>query len=296
MNLDVGFGYYVRHDCYSAAQRTDRDPQYRKKLKINTVTWLMLDDNTHYAGLHTFEKSFRGRNFSSYDSTNLQSSSNICDYVLHVGLSLVYAHGSLFYVVISGSFVMLVLTMRQLGKTLETELKIGKNVLDIQKGMELYRRLKKKVDAFAQLYGNQILAFYITSLTYYAQAPHVFLGKRGNAEKLAMGYYTLNGVIWIVAAEFHKNVQVTVQKWIVYHTENVNSSIDDRLKLISLSNEMVADPVALACRYFYVTYQQFNSVGTVTQSLKAPRKCASMVNNTRHPSGEGIFLVPFNLV
>ncbi|CAL8102579.1 unnamed protein product [Orchesella dallaii] len=229
-------------------------------IAYGAVNWQILHDDLHYASLHTLEKSFSGRNFLPNNSASLPSSRNNYEYILYLGLGLVFAHASLCCIVIPGSFLILVLTTRQLGKTLETELKIGKKVLDIQKGMKLYRRLKKKLDAIAHLYGHQILTFYITSLTYYAQAPHVFLGKRGNAEKLIMGYYTVSGVVWIVAAEFHKHVQVTVQKWIVYHTENTNLSIEDRLKLVSLSNEMAADPIALACRYFYVTYQQFNSV------------------------------------
>ncbi|CAL8102573.1 unnamed protein product [Orchesella dallaii] len=55
-------------------------------------------------------------------------------------------------------------------------------------------------------------------------------------------------------------VQETVLKWIAYHVGNNNLRVLDSLKLVSLSNEMAADPIALSSRYFCVTYQQFSAV------------------------------------
>jgi len=72
--------------------------------------------------------------------------------------------------------------------------------------MELYRELRKKTGLITDLYGNNLLAVYITSVCYFAEAPHVLLGKRGHTEKAIMIYFVLTGVMWVMAAEFHKNV------------------------------------------------------------------------------------------
>ncbi|CAL8102570.1 unnamed protein product [Orchesella dallaii] len=227
------------------------------------VSCLLLQDDAHFYCLRNLDKFLLDKNTSSSNLTSLNFSSSFFEYVFYMGLSAMIVHGSLIYVVIHGTSLMIILTMTKLGKALETELKIGNQTLDVQKGNEFYRRLKSKAKLITNLYGNQILGFYITSICYYAQAPHVFLGKRGNTEKLIMAYFTLTIVGWIVAAEFHKNVQETVLKWIAAHTGNANLGVEDRLALLSLSNEMAADPIALSSRYFSVTYQQFSAVSAL---------------------------------
>ncbi|CAL8102536.1 unnamed protein product [Orchesella dallaii] len=160
------------------------------------------------------------------------------------------------------SFLVLVFALGQLGKIFRNELdmKIGSKIVDIQKGIELYKALKKKADLITELFGNSLLSYYITTICYYAEAPYAFLGKRGDTEKATMVYFGCLSVIWILGAEFHRNIQETVLKWIAVHTENAKLSVEDRLKLGSLSNEMAADPIAFASKYFCVTYQQFSAM------------------------------------
>ncbi|CAL8102551.1 unnamed protein product [Orchesella dallaii] len=238
--------------------------RHAKKIKIliawSIVTWFMLHDDAHYGSLRNLNKYFLARN-TSYNLTSLQfCSQNGFECIFYLGQSIVFVLASNFFVLNTGFFLMLVLAMGQRGKSFESELKIGNKILSIQKGNELYRKLKNMTSLITQLCGNKVMAFYITSVCYYAQAPHIFLGKRGNTEKLLMAYFTLTSFVWILAAEFHKNVQETVLQWIVNHSANENLTTDDRLKLLSLSNEMTADPVALSSRYFSVTYQQLSAV------------------------------------
>ncbi|CAL8102566.1 unnamed protein product [Orchesella dallaii] len=65
-----------------------------------------------------------------------------------------------------------------------------------------------------------------------------------------------------------QKVEKTFLKWIAYHTANANLSINDRLQLVSLSNEMAADPVVLSSRYFCVTYQQLSALVEKDVTLK----------------------------
>ncbi|CAL8102560.1 unnamed protein product [Orchesella dallaii] len=222
--------------------------------------WMVLREGVHYvAFLNLADEYLLAENISS-NLTSVSSSPNSLVSIFNEVLNVVIAHVSLIYIVIPGSFLMLVLTMRQLGKILESELKIGNKVVGIWKGNELYRSLKANAELTTRLYGRIILAFYIASVCYFAQAPHVFFGERGNIEKLAMAYLTLTGVVWILAAEFHKNVQDTVVKWIEYHSANENLSLEDRLKLVSFTNEVAANPVALSSGYFSLTYELFSSM------------------------------------
>jgi len=73
-------------------------------------------------------------------------------------------------------------------------------------GVELYRELRKKTTLITDLFGTNLLTFYITSVCYYAEAPHVLLGKRGNTDRAMMIYFATTTIIWILGAEFHKNV------------------------------------------------------------------------------------------
>ncbi|CAL8102545.1 unnamed protein product [Orchesella dallaii] len=228
------------------------------------INWFILHDPAHYGSLHTFDRCIMGKNASSSSHQLLSHHCpNILVNLLHTGFNILLVHASIFYAVAYGPFLMLIFTLGKLAKkfTDELDITIDSKIMDIQKGTELYRNLKRKTDLITELYGNGLLSYYITAVCYYAEAPHILLGKRGDTEKAIMVYFgCTTSVLWILGAEFHKNIQETVLKWIAVHTGNVNLSVQDRLKLVSLSNEMAADPIALASRYFCVTYQQFSSM------------------------------------
>ncbi|CAL8102588.1 unnamed protein product [Orchesella dallaii] len=227
----------------------------------STISWLRVHDDLHYANLHTLHRYLLGGNRSSNDLSDLHVSQNILQNVFYLGLSIICVYASLFYITNHGIFLMLVFSVRQLGKVLRTELTTeGNKSVEVQRGYELWRKMKSKVDLIKCLFGYKIMVYYIISVCYYAKTPHIMFGNQGNIEKVTLAYFLLASLIWIMAAEFHKEVQETVLKWIAYHSGNENLKSKDMLKLLALSNEMSADPIALSSRYFYVTYQQLSAM------------------------------------
>lgn len=76
----------------------------------------------------------------------------------------------------------------------------------LRDAMQRYRKLKRTIDDIRITFGSQMLAYYISSVSYYAEVPHVWLGKRGDAEKALLAYYLVCGLLSIVPADFHHNV------------------------------------------------------------------------------------------
>lgn len=77
---------------------------------------------------------------------------------------------------------------------------------NISQGMILYRELKKTTDLIRQVYGGLTLAVYVLIVSYFAATAHIFLGYKGEAEKVIMICIFSSGVMWILAAEFHHSV------------------------------------------------------------------------------------------
>lgn len=78
-----------------------------------------------------------------------------------------------------------------------------------------YRKLKGTTDHLRNLYGNALICYYVSAVAYYAEAPYVLLGNRGQAERIIMIYFAVSGVIWIIAAEFHNDVRKMRMKKII---------------------------------------------------------------------------------
>lgn len=130
-----------------------------------------------------------------------------------------------------------------------------------------------------------MIGYYLSSVAYLAEAPHIFLGNRGNHEKIVMVYSVFSTLIWVTAAEFHHQVnllgywenyllflkhghfnfkvQSSVIKWTEYHFSKDELSTDNRLKIFSISNEVSSTDVrciAMANKCFSVTYKHLSSV------------------------------------
>lgn len=69
-----------------------------------------------------------------------------------------------------------------------------------------YRQLKESIDKVRNLFGNALVAFYLSAVANYAESPHLMLGSRGDVERLVMIYFGISGVMWLIAAEFHNKV------------------------------------------------------------------------------------------
>ncbi len=57
-----------------------------------------------------------------------------------------------------------------------------------------------------KLFGNSMIGYYVSTVAYLAVAPHILLGHQGNFERIVTLYSTFSFLLWIVAAEFHYQV------------------------------------------------------------------------------------------
>lgn len=72
--------------------------------------------------------------------------------------------------------------------------------------MELYRELSKTTKLIKKVFGNSIISYYVATVAYLAVAPHVLLGNQRNFEKIIITYSAFSFLLWIIAAEFHHQV------------------------------------------------------------------------------------------
>lgn len=73
-------------------------------------------------------------------------------------------------------------------------------------GLFYQKKLKTSTDIIRRVYGDVLLLYYITSVCYYAIAPHVFLADRNPMEKVVVVYFFGSSVVWKLAADFHYKV------------------------------------------------------------------------------------------
>ncbi|CAL8070637.1 unnamed protein product [Orchesella dallaii] len=207
------------------------------------IFWFMIQESSHYRSIHHLEIYGIFNHNSNASSATKDSSfnTNLTD----------FKFGVLFFQT---------LALRQIGKEFRIKLNNLNEVADIKQGILLYRKLKETSNLIRILYGNQILAFYISSVAYYAETPYILLGNRGDSERGVVIYFLINGLNWLVAAEFHYNTFNSVLHWISIHTDDDGLNCDMKFRLLSISNEMSANPIALSCRCFAVTYQHLGSV------------------------------------
>lgn len=58
-----------------------------------------------------------------------------------------------------------------------------------------------------------------------------------------------------------------MQKWIQFHTDETNLTLENRLKLLAVSNDIYRDPISLSSKYFRVTYGHIGTVKYFYDSL-----------------------------
>ncbi|CAL8102539.1 unnamed protein product [Orchesella dallaii] len=163
---------------------------------------------------------------------------------------------------VQGTLFALMVTLRQLGVEFQTELKIIKEGEESQiyKEIELYRQLKGTTDFAGKMYGDCMLAFYLSFVTYWFEAPHILLGRRGEAEIALLIFSSVTTIIWVLAAEFHYRVQHAIVEWTTFYLESESLSLEDRLKMFSIRWEVSTQPVAFSCRCFSATYKHLSSM------------------------------------
>ncbi|CAL8070643.1 unnamed protein product [Orchesella dallaii] len=227
--------------------------------------WFMIHESDHYSSNYGLEIYGILSHNSNASSTTKDASfdTNFTDFKFEKEITLMahalIVYSSSFYVFMQGVFFVLALALRQVGKEFHTKLNNLNGVADIQQGILLFRELQGTSNLIRKLFGNQMLAFYISAVSYYAETPYILLGNRGESERAIVIYFLINGLNWVLAAEFHHNIFNSILHWISIHTDSDSLNCDMRFRLLSISNEMLANPIALSCRCFAVTYQHLGS-------------------------------------
>ncbi|CAL8102533.1 unnamed protein product [Orchesella dallaii] len=229
---------------------------------LTTIGWFLSNDTGHYAT----EISGNIYNSTSTAAKNVTTFGNETDFrfyfkkVVFWGYAVLYMHTTTFFVFAQGIFFVLTMVLRRVGAEFRAELENTKDDVGIERGILLYRKLKSMTNFTREMYGDYILTFYISSVTYFAEAPHILMGRRGDTEKVILFAFIIFSFVWLWVAEFHYNIHNSISDWITYHTDRDSVTLDERLKLLSISSEMSTDPIALSCRCFCITYKHLCSM------------------------------------
>lgn len=126
---------------------------------------------------------------------------------------VVFVYLTLYYTICQILFMLLALTIKQIGNEFERKLKSQgyqieedghdglRQVYKLKcihqfrwmkimhvsfQGFILYKELKHTTELIKNVFGNAMIGYYLSSVAYLAEAPHIFLGNRGNHEKIVM--------------------------------------------------------------------------------------------------------------
>lgn len=103
------------------------------------------------------------------------------------------------------------------------------------------------------------MTYYIDVITYLCQIPDAFITPFSHLSLgLSVSYALFNTVTWMIAAEFHGNVRKTFAKWCQACKPYVSK--EDHSKLLLVKLEMNAEPIALSCEFFDISYRFIASV------------------------------------
>ncbi|CAL8102554.1 unnamed protein product [Orchesella dallaii] len=182
------------------------------------------------------------------------------DIALYWGYTLTYAYTFSFFAFVCGTLLALTLALRQIGAEFQTRLENTKENSGIDKGLRLYKKLKRTNDFAREMYGDFMLGTYISFVTYCVEAPVVFLGQRGQAEIIVFIFFAFVTIIWILAAEFHYKVHHAILEWTTLYSEYDSLCVKDKLKMYLIRLEMSTYPIALSCRCFSITYKHLSSM------------------------------------
>lgn len=75
------------------------------------------------------------------------------------------------------------------------------------KNLEAYQRTRETTNLVQSSMGGLLFSTCLASVSYYAQSYYVWMGYRGEPEKLVLLVFGFSTLIWIIAAEFHFKVK-----------------------------------------------------------------------------------------
>ncbi|CAL8098472.1 unnamed protein product [Orchesella dallaii] len=147
---------------------------------------------------------------------------------------------------------------------------------DVKKGIESYRRLRTKVSQINKVFEAYIIAFVAIVIPYYCEIPDVFMKYLSEEPMPSVIFYIfLNTSVLLLAAEFNSRVNQIFSEWfnksflcattlnnqherpiMVYNTKitSYRDVLESSIQLVTIKNELHSYPVALSCRFFFVTY------------------------------------------
>ncbi|CAL8093994.1 unnamed protein product [Orchesella dallaii] len=128
-------------------------------------------------------------------------------------------------------------------------------------GLSTYDDVKCTVNNVNDFMGDLVFAFYLETLTYFAETTGVLAAEPQYLETVIfIVFLALFVYIWFLACEFHRKVNDITVKWIANCQAGQNISMDQRLRLNALSNENRDAQLGISCRFFTVTYSFIGSM------------------------------------
>lgn len=149
----------------------------------------------------------------------------------------------------------------------------------VEKGIDLYRSLKRNVHLVNEAWSGKILAFAIVLISYYGTLPDILMAYIADEPPVSVLVYAfVNTFGWVAAAKFHAMVQQTFLVWSeasLFENSNtwkcmendvkksslsssskllqIASGFDSLMKLSAIRQEVQTEPIALSCEFFSVT-------------------------------------------
>lgn len=206
---------------------------------------------TYYKDASTigFSKIFSG---SSTSDTLIDVGNVFCDIFMYHSFTLSYFS----YVLIS----MIGLSMKAVRMDFCEKMNETLVTMDMKIGFDYYMGLKELTSDITKTFGNHILVYYIISVAYFAKIPESSVWER-NVETIGMiVYFAMGAILWLISAEFHMSVRDVVQNWATQMQDLDNLSVDTRIRLLSVVNDNLLDPIGVSCKFFTITYGFLGSV------------------------------------
>ncbi|CAL8094012.1 unnamed protein product [Orchesella dallaii] len=159
------------------------------------------------------------------------------------------------YVFSNGLIIFIVSILKMVGNQYRqiVEDQLQSKEMDINLIIQAEDNVRKAVNSAMQLITMRVILDYSVSITYFATISYLQDGAR---ETLYVGLYLIvSAIFWIIACELHYQVKETTKRWThpcLRHTTNL--SLERKLSVIALQSENEANPVAISCRFFTITY------------------------------------------
>lgn len=155
----------------------------------------------------------------------------------------------------------------------EFAMKMQESNDNVERGIEIYLGLKKKIHGLSKNFGTQLLFYFFGSTAYFITGPDIFkdFQKPSTMEKYSfMMYFSTYILCWTSCANFHSAVQTTLRNWLecqIFHqnlTLKPRSSFNQfsssfvgqtKMQLESMERELAAGcpTLAISSKYFTVT-------------------------------------------